>query len=371
MILHRRASSTSNLHTLLLGALILVSAVKVFGQEKNAPVQNPKPTGDAVQSAGEGRVFESPEGGFRIRLPKDFRDPVKQNRELKKEGYSFPAFLSLSDRGVLTIVPFDPPAGLENSLGIQRSAAKAEMGNLGVTSQRERILDRKGEVGIEVYAKGRFQTYIRFVRFRFIAATHRWYELAFVSVDVDNRDLTDITAALESFEILPEGETRPAASNTPDRLTFEAPDGSFKLDLPTGFQLPIDQTAQVGSRIQHMKASQFLSSGPTGLLILSRLSEIRGMNTKVQISQFREGMTIGLIQTVKGRIIKSKPVIRGGLACQELRFTGEIEGQLMNGRGLIFAKKGEVLSILFLSPSNEALDSVETDGVFDSIKWNP
>jgi hypothetical protein len=350
-----------------MAAMMLASTGLVFGQAM--PSTNPTPKPEAVRP--EGRVFESAEGGFRIRLPKGFRDPIRQYRVNKKTGSSYPVFFSLGDRGAFNIFPAQAPTGINNSIHFLRLAADESMKALEVKSEQERNLNRKGEVGFEIYAKGRFNNQPRFVRFWFLSADHLWCEVSFVSIGDDNRDDADITAALETFEILPLSKIKATAPKQEASLDFKAPDGSFRIELAPGFQEPIDQSELLASRIREMKASQFLSSGPSGLLIMSRFSEIREMNTKAQIAQVREGITAGIIQSFKGRILSSKPIVRGGVACQELRFTGELSGQIMNGRGLIFSKKGEVLLILYLSPSDEALDSQETERMFDSIKLNP
>lgn len=366
MYLLQRATSFSALHSLVMAVLMLATTGLAFSQAM--PSKNPTPKTEAVRP--EGRVFESAEGGFRIWLPKDFRDPIKQNRVIAGKGVNFPAFLSLSDRGSFTISPVEPPSDLVATPELLKKVATGEFEITKTKTERERVLARKGETGIEVYGNGMSGPHVRQARLQLIAAPHRWFEVAFLSLNQDFRDEPDIAAVFDSFEILPATMIKAFTPEPLTRLPYASADGTFKLELPPGFQLPIDQTAQLGS-VPGMKISQFLSSGPSGLVLMTRFFEIRGMDTKAQIAEFRERIAAEIIQTMNGRILGSKPVVREGIHGRELRFTGEIAKQAFNGRGLIFGQVGKVYMFIYLSPSKETLDSPETDRFFDSITLNP
>jgi hypothetical protein len=371
MTFNRGAASVSFLGAIF--SLIIVSTGPSLGQEKAGAVQTPTtPTGTvSTQSADEGRVFESPEGGFRIRLPRDFRDPIRQTRVLKKDGVSFPAFVSVSDRGTFTIAPFEPPTGLTASPEFLKKAIQLDLEILKLEAEREGVLKRSQEMGYEVFAKGPMKSLPRFARIQIIAARHRWFEITLISPTNDFRDSREVEGVFHSFEVLPETMLKAFMPESTVRLAYDSPDGVFKMELPPGFQPPIDQTALVSGKLKGFKGRQYLSTGPSGLLMLTRFFEIRGLNTKADIATARDGMTNGIIEALKGKIISSKSVIHDGRSWREVRFTGEISGQLFNGRGRILGQKGEIHLFLYLSPSDEVLDSPETDRVFDSIKLNP
>lgn len=354
-------------------ALSFVTAGMAFGQDGIGAGANRKQPASSIpaENKREARVIESTEGGFRFRLPADFREPVKQNRVLAKGGNSFPAFLCLSDRGALTISPIVPPDGFSATPEILKQGALADLGLLKLDPEQERTLERKGESGFEIYAKGRHGQINRFARIQMIAAKHRWFEVCFISITNDLRDDPEIASVFESFEVLPATMIKEFTPETPKPLAYDSPDGLFKLELPAGFQQPIDQSALGAGSIKGLKARQYLASGPSGLLMMTRFYEIPGLNTKAQIAEARDVMANGIIESLKGKILSSKSLFRGGLAWQELRFTGEISGQVFNGRGRILGQKGQIHLFLYLSPSNETLDSAETEKFFDSIIMNP
>lgn len=368
-----KTTSTGRFSMALSALLLILTATPAFpvqGGIRNSSGNVPQsPTATGKTGEGEtGRVYESVQGGFRIRLPKDFRDPIKQNRYLKNQVKSFPTFLSLGDRGSFTILPVDPPRGLEANPENLRNIARTEFQITASVAEREVPLERKGEKGLEFFVKSKVGQQAQYARLQFIAAPHRWFEVVFISMVKDHREEPDINEAFTSFEVLPAVQIKDFKPETTPTLPFEPLDKGFQLELPSGFQPPIDQSPALASQVKGLKVSQFISNGPTGLIVMTRFSEIRGMTTPEQINQVREGLTAGILKTMNGRIFKSTSLNRQDISCQEIRFTGEISGQALNGRGLLYGQKGILHLFFYLAPATTTLESPEAERFFKSIR---
>lgn len=362
------------------GVFITLIAASFLQFSPQASAQSPstsregsgKQAGQAKEGApSKGRMVESGEGGFRIRLPREFPDFVTQTRVVSGRNQSFSAYLSIGSRGSFTVVPGPARPGLPATLERMKSARDYELKMTNTTIEREETLRVRGTESLEVYSKGPHLGLDRFIRFRFFAVGDRLFEVIYISLEKDSRDDQDITAAFESFEAMSEKEIKSIPQGPSKPLSFSSPDKAFSVVLPPGFQQPVDQSQVVQGRVPEFKVTQFLSSGSSGLILLTHFSEIPDLKTPDQIERFRDGVTEAMVSGFKGKIISSKPVERNGLAAVNIRFTGEAAGQGLLGRGLIFGRKGEVLCFLLLATTPEAVESEEMNRFFDSIKFTP